>query len=103
MRARFLNMPAAARALGFALVAIAIVATALHFRTQPRRAEPSAADAPATPDPLAEELKRCQLIADQAKDDPACEAAWAESRRRFFTYAPAPAATPASPAQNTSR
>ena len=32
-----------------------------------------------------------------AKDDAACEAAWAENRRRFFTYRPAPsaAATPA--------
>jgi conjugative transfer region protein TrbK len=102
MRARFLNLRAVARALGFALVAVAIVATALHFRA-PRRAEPSAVDAPARSDPLAEELKRCQLIADQAKDDPACEAAWAESRPRFFTYAPAHAATPGSPATNTSR
>ena len=32
-----------------------------------------------------------------AKDDAACEAAWAENRRRFFTYRPTPsaAATPA--------
>jgi conjugative transfer region protein TrbK len=103
MRARIFNLPAVARALGFALAAIAIVATALHFRTQPRRAEPHAVDTPAAPDALAEQLKRCQLIADQAKDDPACEAAWAESRRRFFTYPPAPAATPAAPATNTSR
>jgi conjugative transfer region protein TrbK len=85
------------------VVAIAVLATALHFRTQPRRAEPRAPDAPATADPLAEELLRCQLIADQAKDDAACEAAWAESRRRFFTYAPAHTPTPASPATNTSR
>ncbi len=103
MRARLLNLPAVARALGFALVAIAIVATALHLRAQPRRAEPSAADAPAVPDALAEELKRCELIADQAKDDPACEAAWAESRHRFFTYTPTHAGTPASPTTNTSR
>jgi conjugative transfer region protein TrbK len=103
MRPRLLKLPAVARALGFVLVAIAIVATALHFRSMPRRAEPRAADAPATPDALAEELNRCQLVADQAKDDPACEAAWAESRRRFFTYAPAHAATPASPAKKSSR
>ena len=25
-----------------------------------------------------------------AQDDAACEAAWAENRRRFFTYRPAP-------------
>ena len=40
MRARLLNLPAVARALGFILVAVAIVATALHFRSLPRRAEP---------------------------------------------------------------
>jgi conjugative transfer region protein TrbK len=103
MRARLLNLPAVARALGFVLVAVAIVATALHSRSLPRRVEPRAADAPATLDALAEELKRCQLVADQAKDDPACEAAWAENRRRFFTYAPAYGATPASPAKKSSR
>jgi conjugative transfer region protein TrbK len=100
---RLLNLRAIARALGFVLVAIAIVVAALHFRAPQRRAEPRAADVPATPDPLAQELKRCQLIADQAKDDQACEAAWAESRRRFFIYAPPHAATPASPAATTSR
>lgn len=88
------------RPLRFVLVAIAIVATALHFGTQPRRAGPRAVATPATPDPLAEELKRCQLIADQAKDDPACDAAWAESRRRFFTC---PLASAPTPATNASR
>jgi conjugative transfer region protein TrbK len=103
MRARLLNLPAVARALGFVLVTVAIVAAALHLRTLPQHAEPRAANTPAMPDALADELRRCQRIADQAKDDAACEAAWAESRRRFFTYAPAHAATPASPATNTSR
>ncbi|MBN9078481.1 MAG: hypothetical protein BGN87_22030 [Rhizobiales bacterium 65-79] len=103
MRGRLLNLPAVARALGFAVVAIAIVAAALHFRTPPRRIEPRSADAPTSPDPLAEELKRCQLIADQAKDDPACEAAWAESRRRFFTYPAASAPTSAPAAKGPGR
>ena len=42
-------------------------------------------------------MSRCQALAMAAKDDAACEAAWAENRRRFFTYRPAPsaAATPA--------
>ena len=40
-------------------------------------------------DPLAPELARCQAIGMAAKDDAACEAAWAENRRRFFTYRPA--------------
>ena len=103
MRGRLLNLPSVARALGFAVVAIAIVAAALHFRTPPRRIEPRSADAPTSPDPLAEELKRCQLIADQAKDDPACKAAWAESRRRFFIYPPASALTPAPAAKGPGR
>ena len=103
MRGRLLNLPAVARALGFAVVAITIAAAALHFRTPPRRIEPRSADAPTSADPLAEELKRCQFIADQAKDDPACEAAWAESRRRFFTYPPTSAPTPAPAAKGLVR
>jgi conjugative transfer region protein TrbK len=97
MRARLPNLWAVARALGFTLVGVAIVAASLHFRGPPSRIETRPADVSESPDPLAEELKRCQFIADQAKDDPACEAAWAENRRRFFTYAPAsmPSATTA--------
>ena len=103
MRGRLLNLPAVARAFGFAFVAVAIVAAALHFRTPSARIEPRPAEISAASDPLVEELKRCQLIADQAKDDPACEAAWAENRRRFFTYAPASARTPAAPPKNIAR
>ena len=103
MRGRLLNLPAIARALGFAIVAIAIVAAALHFRTPSARIDPRPAAISATPDTLAEELKRCQLIADQARDDSACEAAWAENRRRFFNYAPVAAPTPAESAKRTGR
>ncbi len=103
MRGRLLNLPAVARAFGFVFVAIAIVAAALHFRTPSARIEPRPAEISAASDPLVEELKRCQLIADQAKDDPACEAAWAESRRRFFTYPPASAPTPAPAAKGPGR
>ena len=35
-----------------------------------------------------DELQRCQALGLAAKDDAACEAAWAENRRRFFTYQP---------------
>jgi len=35
-------------------------------------------------DPLARTLLRCRDLSLKAKDDEACEAAWAESRRRFF-------------------
>lgn len=103
MRPRLPNQPAVARAVGFALVAIAIIAAALHFRTPLSRIEPRSADVSETSDPLAEELRRCQLLADQAKDDPACEAAWAENRRRFFTYAPTSTSTPSATAKSTGR
>jgi conjugative transfer region protein TrbK len=103
MRAPLVNLPTVARALGLVLATITIVAAAPHFRTPSERIEPRSAETSATPGPLAEELKRRQFIADQAKDDSACEAAWAENRRRFFTYAPACAPTPADPAKSAGR
>ncbi|MBN9508281.1 MAG: putative entry exclusion protein TrbK-alt [Alphaproteobacteria bacterium] len=101
MRVRLLHLPAIARAVGFALVAIAMIAAALHFRAASSRIGAQLLAPAAVSDPLAAELKRCQLIAEQAKDDPGCEAAWAENRRRFFTYAPA--STPAVPAKTFGR
>jgi conjugative transfer region protein TrbK len=97
MRARLLNFPAIGRAAGFALVAAAVVATAVHFAHDSRSARPHPAEVTAPADALAREMLRCQALAMAAKDDAACEAAWAENRRRFFTYQPAPsaAATPA--------
>lgn len=105
MRGRLLNLSAIARAAGFVLVAIAIVATTLHFREAPSRPPTRAPSPAATIDPLSEELKRCQVLAAQAKDDAACEAAWAESRRRFFNYQPAPnaAVVPEAPPKPSSR
>jgi conjugative transfer region protein TrbK len=35
-------------------------------------------------DPLAQELLKCRALSTKAADDKTCEAAWAESRRRFF-------------------
>lgn len=90
MRARLLHFSAIARATAFALVAIAMIAAALHFHAQSSRVCTQRTKVATGADPLASELKRCQLIAQDAKDDPACEAAWAENRRRFFTYAPSP-------------
>jgi conjugative transfer region protein TrbK len=93
-------MPAIGRALGFVLVAIAIVAAALLFRASAPRVQGLHVSPAAAADPFTEELQRCQVLATQAKDDADCEAAWAESRRRFFTYpaepsaATAPAASP---------
>ncbi|MGH7117714.1 MAG: putative entry exclusion protein TrbK-alt [Acetobacteraceae bacterium] len=90
MRARFRYLPAIARATGFAVVAIAMIATALHFHAQSSRIGTQRAKSATAADPLGAELKLCELIAEQAKDDPACEAAWTENRRRFFTYASSP-------------
>ena len=38
-----------------------------------------------------------------AKDDAACEAAWAENRRRFFTYPPGASAASTPPADGSLR
>ena len=105
MRTRPLHLSAIARAVGFALVAIAIVAATLHFREVPSRLRDQAASPTATSDPLSDELKRCQLLASEAKDDAACEAAWAENRRRFFSYQSAPSTTtpPAASAKSPDR
>jgi len=102
MRGRLLNLPAIARAIGFALVAVAIVAATLHFREAPSRLPVHAPSPAAAIDPLPDELKRCQVLAAQAKDDAACESAWAESRRRFFTYQQPSDATTPSPASTKS-
>ncbi len=103
MLGRALDMPAIGRSVGFALVAAAIVAATLHFREhEPRglQASPEAASSP-----LTEQLQRCQAVAARAEDDAACEAAWAENRRRFFTYDPAPreAASPAASPKSPGR
>jgi conjugative transfer region protein TrbK len=98
MRRRLLHLPAIARAVGFVLVAIALIAAALHFHASASHIAPHQTGLSAAADPLAAELKRCQLIAEEAKDDPACEKAWVENRRRFFTYAPSP--TQAQPKTN---
>lgn len=105
MRGRLLNLPAIARALGFGLVAIAIVAATLHFREAPSHPRDQTASPAAASDPLSGEMKRCQRLASEAKDDAACEAAWAENRRRFFTYRPAPGTTtpPVAPTKSPER
>ena len=102
MHGSLLNLPAIARAIGFALVAVAIVAATLHFRKAPSRLPAHTPGPAATIDPLSDELKRCQVLAAQAKDGAACEAAWVDSRRRFFTYQPPSNATTPSAASTKS-
>jgi conjugative transfer region protein TrbK len=76
------------RAIGFALIPLAIVAVALHRRYDE---EPARAPLPAPSlanDALARELARCQAISMAAEEDADCKAAWAENRRRFFASPP---------------
>ena len=89
MRGRPLQIQAIARATGYAFVAAAIAATAFHFRHDVTGASTPVRVPAVESDPLAPELARCQAIGMAAKDDEACEAAWAKNRRRFFTYRPA--------------
>jgi conjugative transfer region protein TrbK len=89
MRGRPFQIQAIARAAGYIAVAVAITAAALHFRQNGAGTSTSLHTPSIESDPLAPELARCQSIGMVAKDDPACEAARAENRRRFFTYRPA--------------
>ena len=89
MRGRPFQIQAIARAAGYIAVAVAIAAAALHFRQDGAGTSTSLRARSIESDPLAPELARCQSIGMVAKDAPACEAAWAENRRRFFTYLPA--------------
>jgi conjugative transfer region protein TrbK len=43
---------------------------------------------PPVTDPLTKELERCRLLNEKAGDDEKCQAAYAESRRRFFQPPP---------------
>ena len=94
MRARLLNTRAVSRASGFLLVAAAIVALALRIDRDGAKPHALGPQPAQTTDPLAAELARCQSIGMAAQSDAACAAAWAENRRRFFTYPPADGATP---------
>jgi conjugative transfer region protein TrbK len=90
MRGQFLNLPAVARAAGCVLVATAIIAAAVQFhRHGTPRLLPTSSVA-SRPDPLAAAMARCRALGMSAENDVACQAAWAENRRRFFNDSPAP-------------
>jgi conjugative transfer region protein TrbK len=94
---RAVGIGAITRSIGFAAVAAVIVAAALHFRQHdPKPPDPSSIAAAPSRDRLARELARCEQLGVPAKDDPACAAAWAENRRRFFGSALSPDAPAAS-------
>ena len=102
MRGRPLQIQTIARATGYVVVAAAIAATALRFRNDGAGA-PARLRAPSTENnPLALELAHCQSLGMAVKDDAACEAVWAENRRRFFAYRPADGAAAAQPSEQNS-
>jgi len=95
MRGRMFNARAVVRASGFLLVAVAIVALAVRFDRDGAKRHAIAPRPAESTDPLAAERARCQSIGIAAQNDATCAAAWAENRRRFFTYRPADSATAA--------
>ena len=100
MRARLLSIGTVSRVGGALAVAAAIVATSVQFRNGHVSAGSSAgmASSSVRDDPLAHELVRCRAIGMAARDDAACEAAWAENRRRFFNDGPPSDRTASTPA-----
>lgn len=99
---RALGIHAVSLAAAFAAVAAAIVATAFHLQYDKARSVAAGSVTATSPasDPLATELVRCRAIGLGAEHDGYCEAAWAENRRRFFTYQQPSAQAPAGPAKN---
>ena len=95
MRGRPLDLGAWARALGLVAVTAAMIMASIHFRDGDSGVVSPAkpGSAPPQTDRLVHELARCQSIGMAAQDDPACASAWAENRRRFFTYRPADVTT----------
>jgi conjugative transfer region protein TrbK len=88
---------AISRCVGYATVSAAIIGAALHFRPHnPKPLYPVAIARASSTEGLARELAHCHALGMAAEDDPACAAAWAENRRRFFTNTPSPSAPSAS-------
>ena len=83
------SFPVIARAAGYAAVAAVIVATVMHVHWHWSKRSAGTSVPAAADNPLAAELARCRSIGTAAQDDPSCEAAWAENRRRFFGGRPA--------------
>lgn len=100
MRVRLFNLRAVMRAAGFALVAVAIVATAIHIGRDQAVPRPARTVVLPLADPLVREMKRCEALGMVAEQDARCEAAWAENRRRFFTYHPADSGSHATQIRN---
>jgi conjugative transfer region protein TrbK len=89
MRAPLYYLRAVARAAGFSLAGVAMVATAIHLGRDEVAPQPVGMVVTPQTDPLLGELTRCEVLGPAAEQDAKCDAVWAENRRRFFTYRPA--------------
>ena len=78
MRALFRRDP-----LGVATVVLAVVAIGAALLAS-RGAQPPMPETPRVSRGGSNELIRCRNLGEAAGADPACHAAWADSRRRFF-------------------
>jgi conjugative transfer region protein TrbK len=90
MRGRLLDLPAIGRAAGCVLVAAAIIAAAVQFHRHGAPPQLPTSAVASRPDLLAAALARCQTLGMAAENNVACQATWAENRRRFFNDSPAP-------------
>ncbi len=88
MRGRLLNIPAIGPAAGCVLVAAAIIAAAVQFHRHGAPQPLPTSWVASRPDPLAAAMAHCQTLGMAAENDAACQAAWAENRRRFFNDLP---------------
>ncbi len=86
MRGRILNWRAIGAAALYALVAVTIIAAAIDAAVGYARAQPTKSVRLPSGDAGNHELLRCQSLGLAAERDAACQAAWAENRRRFLTY-----------------
>jgi conjugative transfer region protein TrbK len=101
-----LGIGAFARAVGILAVLAALAAAAIHLRSSEPLITVRVDTGPFAPpkDPLEKDVARCRGLGIAALDDPSCEAAWSENRRRFLgDAASAPPSTPSAvPAGATS-
>ncbi len=70
--------------LGYAVAGGGITATIVHLIHTADRYAHQGHVLPQEAGALDRELRRCTRIGIDANDDPRCQAAWAENRRRFF-------------------
>jgi conjugative transfer region protein TrbK len=94
MRARVRNVGAIARAVGFGVIAVAIVAASVYVQRNGAYRHPSLDIPSIHHDSLGAELAHCQAIGMAAQGDRECAAAWAANRRRFFEDRPTGSAAP---------